>query len=93
MPMVEMVLCAGRLSVVTGELLNIGAARGAPGLQPLSQKLGCSAHELMLSWLLQIDDCIIPIAGATRVESVTSIARAAKDKFPLADEDIAQFLR
>ena len=68
-------------------------ARDGLGLQPLCQRLGCSPHELMLSWLLQIDDCIIPIPGATRVESIASITRAAQDKFPLADEDIAQFLK
>ena len=73
--------------------LGVLDASSAGKLHPLCARLGCSAHELMLSWLLQIDDCIVPIPGATRTQSVASIARAAHDEFLLLDEDIVQFFQ
>jgi aryl-alcohol dehydrogenase-like predicted oxidoreductase len=62
-------------------------------LQPICERLDCSPYELMLSWLLQIDDCIIPVPGATRVPTIASIAACARFEFPLQDEEIVQFLR
>ena len=68
-------------------------AAAQPELRPICARIGCSPHEAMLSWLLQIDDCIVPAAGATRVATVQSIARCARSEFALSDEEIVQFLK
>lgn len=69
----------------------LAAAR--PELLPICGRLGCSPQEAMLSWLLQIDDCIIPVAGATRVATVHSIASCARFEHALNDAEIVQFLK
>ena len=78
---------------LTSSPLRRGHAAARRGLQPICERLDCSPYELMLSWLLQIDDCIIPVPGATRVPTIASIAACARFEFPLQDEEIVQFLR
>ena len=60
-------------------LLEIGARHGATGA------------EIALAWLIDLSDGIVPVPGATRVESVASIARARQ--IVLTDEDRAQLDR
>ena len=57
-------------------------------LRAPSVRLGCSPHEVMLSWLLQIDDCIVPVVGASKLETVRSIARTATSAYQLHDAEI-----
>ena len=59
-----------------------------PMLKRLSEKYGESVFSIALSWLLQHNDTIIPIPGATRVESVIDSARALS--ISLEPEDIEE---
>jgi aryl-alcohol dehydrogenase-like predicted oxidoreductase len=54
-------------------------------LKPIAEKHGASAAEIVLAWLADLAPNVVPIPGATREETVASIARAAK--IVLDDED------
>lgn len=53
-------------------------ARQDKHLLSLAQLLGYAPYEVLLAWLLALSPVIIPIPGATRVESVRSSAKAAE---------------
>lgn len=59
-----------------------------PTLTAIAARHGVSTFEVALAWLLDLSDVIVPIPGATRVESVRSIARAQDVR--LTDEDRTQ---
>jgi aryl-alcohol dehydrogenase-like predicted oxidoreductase len=56
-----------------------------PMLQRIASRHGLSPHELCLIWLLHSSPAMIPIPGASRVESARSSARAAAVELPVAD--------
>jgi aryl-alcohol dehydrogenase-like predicted oxidoreductase/predicted kinase/histidinol phosphatase-like enzyme len=62
-----------------------------PTLLEIATRHGATPAEVALAWLLDLSDRIIPVPGATRVESVASIARARQ--IVLTDEDRAQLDR
>src|SRR5262249_12309664 len=49
---------------------------------------GATASEIAIAWLLHLSDLIVPIPGATRVETTRSIARAHAIR--LSDDDLAR---
>jgi aryl-alcohol dehydrogenase-like predicted oxidoreductase len=57
-------------------------------LRRVGERLGASAYEVALAWLLAISKVIIPIPGASRVASAVSSARAAD--LVLSGEDRAE---
>jgi aryl-alcohol dehydrogenase-like predicted oxidoreductase/adenylate kinase family enzyme len=56
-------------------------------LRTVADRHNATPEEIALAWLLTFGDGVIPLPGATRVESVTSIARAAH--IHLTDDDRA----
>lgn len=58
-----------------------------PALTAVAARHGATPFEIALAWLLDVSDLIVPIPGATRVETVHSIARARL--ITLTDEDRA----
>lgn len=52
-------------------------AAADPALAALSARTGASPAELVLAWLCTLSPVVIPLPGATRVETATSAARAA----------------
>ncbi|MCI0432740.1 MAG: aldo/keto reductase [Gemmatimonadetes bacterium] len=59
-----------------------------PVLTRIAGKHGATAEEIALAWLLDFDDGIVPIPGATRIVSAASLARVLEIR--LDDEDRAQ---
>ena len=57
-------------------------------LQALAQRHGVSAHEIALAWLRSIDPVVMPIPGATRVDSLVSSLHALD--VILTDDDLAE---
>lgn len=47
-------------------------------LQEIADRHHATSFEVALAWLLQLSEFIVPIVGATRVETVDSIARASR---------------
>ena len=47
-----------------------------PTLTAIAARHGATAFEIALAWLMDLSDLILPIPGATHVETVKSIARA-----------------
>ncbi|HEX7793471.1 MAG TPA: aldo/keto reductase [Vicinamibacterales bacterium] len=47
-----------------------------PTLTRIAARHGATAFEIALAWLMDLSDLIVPIPGATQVETVRSIARA-----------------
>ena len=64
-----------------------GSARIAkdPVLAEVAARQGATPHQLVLAWLLDLDPCVIPIPGATRVETARSLGTAAVIR--LTDDD------
>ena len=54
-------------------------------LTAIADRHGATPAEIALAWLIDLSDRIVPLPGATRVETVASIARAARIR--LTDED------
>jgi aryl-alcohol dehydrogenase-like predicted oxidoreductase/histidinol phosphatase-like enzyme/predicted kinase len=54
-------------------------------LAEVAGRHGASPFEIALAWLMDLSDLIVPLPGATRVETAQSIARASL--ITLADED------
>jgi aryl-alcohol dehydrogenase-like predicted oxidoreductase len=48
----------------------------APGLRKIAGRLGCTPEELVLAWILHRAPNIVPIPGASRVESIESSVRS-----------------
>jgi aryl-alcohol dehydrogenase-like predicted oxidoreductase/predicted kinase/histidinol phosphatase-like enzyme len=59
-----------------------------PTLAGIARRHGASPFEIALAWLMDLSDLIVPLPGATRVESAQSIARARL--VTLTDEDRVQ---
>jgi aryl-alcohol dehydrogenase-like predicted oxidoreductase len=59
-----------------------------PTLVRIAQRRGATPYQVALAWLLSTSPVVIPIPGATRVESVRSSAAAAD--LTLDDHDLAQ---
>jgi aryl-alcohol dehydrogenase-like predicted oxidoreductase/predicted kinase/histidinol phosphatase-like enzyme len=66
-----------------------GARRLAadPLLAELAARHGATAAEIALAWLWDLSPLVWPIPGATRVESVVSVARAREIRLGSADRD------
>src|SRR5688500_5138439 len=47
----------------------------APLLSRIAAKHGASNEEIALAWLMSFESAIVPIAGATRIETASSLAR------------------
>jgi len=62
-----------------------------PTLREIAARHGASPAEIALAWLIDLSGRIIPVPGATRVESIASIARARR--IVLTDADRAQLDR
>ncbi len=58
-----------------------------PLLADLAARHGTTAFEIAIAWLSDLSPLVIPVAGATRVDSVQSIARASA--ITLTDDDRA----
>jgi aryl-alcohol dehydrogenase-like predicted oxidoreductase/histidinol phosphatase-like enzyme len=59
-----------------------------PALATIAARHGASACEVALAWLMDLSPFIVPVAGATRSETVHSIARASALVFD--DDDRAR---
>jgi aryl-alcohol dehydrogenase-like predicted oxidoreductase/histidinol phosphatase-like enzyme/predicted kinase len=64
-----------------------GKTRTDPTLAAVARRHDASPFEIALAWLMNLSDLIAPLAGATRVETVQSIARSRR--LCLTDEDRA----
>jgi aryl-alcohol dehydrogenase-like predicted oxidoreductase len=58
-----------------------------PTLVEVAERHRATPYQICLAWLLAISDVIIPIPGASRVESAQSSAQAAD--LELSDDDLA----
>src|SRR5205814_8260733 len=47
-----------------------------PVLSRVAAKYGASNEEVALAWLMSFDADVVPIPGATRIETASSLARA-----------------
>ena len=56
-----------------------------PTLSAIAARHGATPFEIALAWLLQLSELVVPIPGATRVDTARSIARASE--IALLDED------
>ena len=56
-----------------------------PTLAAIAARHDATAAEIALAWLMDLSDLIVPIPGATRLETVASIARAGR--IVLSDAD------
>jgi len=54
-------------------------------LRDVAARLGATPAEIALAWLLDLSDAIVPLPGATRVETARSIARAHAIRLTDAD--------
>ncbi len=59
-----------------------------PALAKVAARHEASACEVALAWLMDLSDLIVPVVGATRIDTVQSIARAAA--IVLDDDDRAR---
>lgn len=57
-----------------------GAKRIArdPALAAIAARLGATPHEVVLAWLRALSPAIVPLPGASRVETAAAAARAAR---------------
>jgi aryl-alcohol dehydrogenase-like predicted oxidoreductase/predicted kinase len=62
-----------------------GRTRADPTLAAVARRRDASPFEIALAWLMDLSDLIAPIPGATRVETVQSIARSRLIR--LTDDD------
>jgi len=59
-----------------------------PVLRDVASRHGATPHDIALAWLLDLSDLIVPIPGATRVETAASLERA--QRIVLTSDDRAQ---
>ncbi|CAN5704219.1 aldo/keto reductase [soil metagenome] len=67
---------------------KVAAVLADPGLNAVAERAGCMPAELVLATLLHLSPTVLPIPGASRVESLESSVRAARvvlDASELAD--------
>jgi aryl-alcohol dehydrogenase-like predicted oxidoreductase len=60
---------------------GIGRADGAahwPAVRAAADAHGVSPQQVALAWLLSLGECVLPIPGSSRPESITDSARAAQ---------------
>jgi len=62
-----------------------------PVLAAIAGRHDATAFEVALAWLMDLSDLIVPLPGATRVETVQSVARAGR--IVLSDADRAELDR
>jgi aryl-alcohol dehydrogenase-like predicted oxidoreductase/predicted kinase len=62
-----------------------------PTLRAIAARHDATPFEIALAWLMDLSDLVVPIPGATRVETVHSVARAGR--IVLSDADRAQLDR
>jgi aryl-alcohol dehydrogenase-like predicted oxidoreductase/predicted kinase len=86
---------ANRLQLLAHRPLGGPARRSRtrtdPTLAAVARRHDATPFEIALAWLMDLSDLITPIPGATRVETVQSIARSRLIR--LADEDREQLNR
>lgn len=56
-----------------------------PGLVRIGERHGATPHEIVLAWLRDLDPCVVPIPGATRVDTARSLGNLAEIR--LSQED------
>lgn len=71
-----------------GGASGIGRLAKDPVLAEVAGRHGATPHEIALAWLLDLGPDVVPIPGATRVETAGSLGRAAAIR--LTDEDRQQ---
>jgi aryl-alcohol dehydrogenase-like predicted oxidoreductase/histidinol phosphatase-like enzyme/predicted kinase len=59
-----------------------------PLLRELAARHDATPHEIALAWLMQLSPLVVPLPGATRIESVRSIARSRS--IALSEDDRAR---
>jgi aryl-alcohol dehydrogenase-like predicted oxidoreductase/predicted kinase len=59
-----------------------------PALTAIAGRHDATAFEIALAWLMDLSDLIVPLPGATRIETVQSVARAGR--IVLSDADRAE---
>jgi aryl-alcohol dehydrogenase-like predicted oxidoreductase/predicted kinase len=62
-----------------------------PALAAIAGRHDATAFEIALAWLMDLSDLIVPLPGATRIETVQSFARASR--IVLSDADRAELDR
>jgi aryl-alcohol dehydrogenase-like predicted oxidoreductase/predicted kinase len=62
-----------------------------PTLRAIAARHDATPFEIALAWLMDLSDLVVPLPGATRVETVHSVARAGR--IVLSDADRAQLDR
>jgi predicted kinase len=62
-----------------------------PTLSAVAARHGATAFEIALAWLMDLSHLIVPLPGATRIETVQSVARAGR--IVLSDADRAELDR
>jgi len=71
---------ANRIQVLAHRPLGgrraLGRARNHPVLQRIAAANGVSPHDVAIAWLRELADAIVPLPGATRVETAVAAARA-----------------
>jgi aryl-alcohol dehydrogenase-like predicted oxidoreductase len=87
---------AGHNEVVVAEALRdlgagfggsgkVGSVLADPGLNAVAKRVGCAPAELVLATLLHLSPTILPIPGASRVESLDSSVRTAGVRLDASD--------
>jgi aryl-alcohol dehydrogenase-like predicted oxidoreductase/predicted kinase/histidinol phosphatase-like enzyme len=56
-----------------------------PALVAVARRHGATPFDIALAWLLDLSDLVVPLAGATRVETASSLTRACA--LALTDQD------
>jgi aryl-alcohol dehydrogenase-like predicted oxidoreductase/predicted kinase/histidinol phosphatase-like enzyme len=69
-----------------------GRTRTDPTLRAIADRHGATPFEIAIAWLLHLADAIVPIPGATTVETVRSIARAREVALTARDMDAMEEL-
>ena len=62
-----------------------------PTLKAIAARHAATPFEIALAWLMDLSDLIVPIPGATRVDTIESVARAGR--IVLSDTDRAELDR
>lgn len=71
----------------------LGGARAArlermPALVEIAGKHGATVQEVVLAWLCDLDPCVVPIPGATRIETARSLRTAEELILDAADHAV-----
>ncbi|MBI1909040.1 MAG: aldo/keto reductase [Deltaproteobacteria bacterium] len=71
-----------------GGSYRVGQIGQIPVFQEISQKRTVSPYQVVLAWLMAKSPCVVPIPGASRVESIEDSVKAAE--MTLSVEEIRQ---